>query len=235
MSDSNSPAFKQKRGKRKHDEESIESRSTDGSDDGEDLKGFLVDEEDDDTTSTPQDEEKLALEEAKKFAGEIAATTAGKYSLRDRSKIRKVEVYFDAENAAIITRNQDKNEMLQLLKEWRASKEYIGEIEMKKSSTYEQVLEEYTKAKAALQLPDSDIEDDEEGDECDDEEEDEDEEEDDDEDQDEDEDDEDEDEDEDEDDEDEDDEDEDDEDEDDEDEEDEDEEEVFDKDSLAEK
>ena len=174
MSDTNIPTPKQKRGKRKHDEESIESRSTDGSDDGKDLEGFVVDEEDTETVSTQQDEEKLALEEAKKFAGEIAEPTSGRYTLRDRSKIRKVEVYFDAENAAIITKNQDKAEMLQLLKEWRASKEYVGEVELKKSSSYEQVLEEYKKAKAALELPDSDIEDeDEEDDEDEDEEEDE--------------------------------------------------------------
>ena len=172
MSDSNIPTPKQKRGKRKHDEESIESRSTDGSDDGKDLEGFVVDEEDTETVSTQQDEEKLALEEAKKFAGEIAEPTSGRYTLRDRSKIRKVEVYFDAENAAIITKNQDKAEMLQLLKEWRASKEYVGEVELKKSSSYEQVLEEYKKAKAALELPDSDIEDDDEEDDEDDDEDD---------------------------------------------------------------
>lgn len=147
--------------KSRMDLDSVESRSTDGSDDGEDLKDFLVEEEDSSPPSTTENDDELALAEAQKFVGEVPSTVVGRYSLRDRSKIRKVEVYFDAENAAIVQKNQDKAEMLQLLKKWKLSKEYEG-IELKKSLTYEQVLEEYLKAKAFLNLPDSDDEEEEE-------------------------------------------------------------------------
>jgi hypothetical protein len=147
--------------KTRMDLDSIESRSTDGSDDGEDLKDFLVEEEDSSPPSTTENDDELARTEAEKFVGEVPSTVVGRYSLRDRSKIRKVEVYFDAENAAIVQKNQDKAEMLQLLKKWKLSKEYEG-IELKKSLTYEQVLEEYLKAKAFLNLPDSEDEEEEE-------------------------------------------------------------------------
>jgi len=159
---------------RKQDQDSIESRSTDGSDDGKDLEGFVVDEVD--SSESPVNEEELAIQEAKAFVGNVPSATIGRYSLRDRSKIRKVEVYFDEENALLVAKNQDKAEMLQLLKKWKASNEYVGEVELKKSSTYEQVSSEYLKAKAALNLPDSDIEEDEEDDDDEDEDEEEDEE-----------------------------------------------------------
>jgi len=145
--------------KREEDADSIESRSTDGSDNGSDLEGFVVEEEDSTPAPTENDEE-LAVKEAQAFVGPTppAAITVGRYTLRDRSKIKKVEVYFDAENAAIVAKNQDKAEMLQALKKWRVSGEYVGEVELKKSATYEQVCEEYMKAKDHLGLPDSDEE-----------------------------------------------------------------------------
>lgn len=145
--------------KREEDADSCESRSTDGSDNGSDLEGFVVEEEDSTPAPTENDEE-LAVKEAQAFVGPTppAAITVGRYTLRDRSKIKKVEVYFDAENAAIVAKNQDKAEMLQALKKWRASEEYVGEVELKKSATYDQVCEEYMKAKDHLGLPDSDEE-----------------------------------------------------------------------------
>ena len=169
MSDSEqSPNLKRKR---EEDEESIESRSTDGSDNGSDLEGFVVDEEESVPTPT-ENEDELALKEAMAFVGPTPppAITVGRYTLRDRSKIKKVEVYFDAENAAIVAKNQDKAEMLQALKKWRASGEYVGEVELKKSATYEQVCEEYVKAKEHMGLPDSDDESEEEEEEEDDDE-----------------------------------------------------------------
>jgi hypothetical protein len=152
--------------KRERDEdlESIESRSTDGSDNGSDLEGFVVEEED---TPPPPiiDEDAEALKEAERIAANLDVAQVGRYSLRDRSKIRKVETYFDAENAAIIAKDQDKREMIQMLKKWKKSGEYSSEKEFSKKSTFEEVSEEYLIAKAALGLPDSDIESEEEEDE----------------------------------------------------------------------
>jgi hypothetical protein len=146
--------------KRERDEdlESIESRSTDGSDNGSDLEGFVVDEEEVSSPDLPIDEEAEALKEAARIAENLAVAQVGKYSLRDRSKIRKVEHYFDAENAAIIAKDQDKREMIQMLKKWKKSGEYVSEKEFGKKSTFEEVSDEYLKAKEVLGLPDSDEE-----------------------------------------------------------------------------
>ena len=143
---------------RDEDLESIESRSTDGSDNGSDLEGFVVDEEDDSPAVPDVDEEQETLKEAERIAQNLSVAQVGRYSLRDRSKIRKVETYFDAENAALIAKEQDKREMIQLLKKWKKSGEYVTTKEFGKKSTYEEVVEEYLKAKEALGLPDSDVE-----------------------------------------------------------------------------
>jgi hypothetical protein len=143
---------------RDEDLESIESRSTDGSDNGSDLEGFVVDEEDDSPAVQDIDEEQETLKEAERIAQNLSVAQVGRYSLRDRTKIRKVETYFDAENAAIIAKEQDKREMIQLLKKWKKSGEYVTTKEFGKKSTYEEVVEEYLKAKEALGLPDSDVE-----------------------------------------------------------------------------
>jgi len=151
------PGPKVPKREREEDLESIESRSTDGSDNGSDLEGFVVEEED----SPPPpiiDDDQEAVKEAEKIAANLAVAQVGKYSLRDRSKIRKVETYFDAENAAIIAKDQDKREMIQMLKKWKKSGEYVTEKEFGKKSTFEEVSEEYLKAKEAMGLPDSDIE-----------------------------------------------------------------------------
>lgn len=145
---------------REDDSESIESRSTDGSDNGSDLEGFVVDEED---TSSPKieaslNEDEEALKEAERIAQGLSVAQVGKYCLRDRSKIRKVETYFDKENALLIQKEQDKREMIQLLKKWKKSGEYVTEKDLGKKSTYEDISEEYYLAKKALNLPDSDIE-----------------------------------------------------------------------------
>ena len=120
--------------KREEDLESIESRSTDGSDNGSDLEGFVVEEEDSAPTPIVDDDEE-ALKEAEKIAANLAVAQVGRYSLRDRSKIKKVETYFDAENAAIIAKDQDKREMIQMLKKWKKSGEFITEKEFGKKST----------------------------------------------------------------------------------------------------
>jgi len=152
------PGPKAPKRERDEDLESIESRSTDGSDNGSDLEGFVVEEEDDTPSPPIVDDDKEALEEAERIAANLAVAQVGRYSLRDRSKIRKVETYFDAENAAIIAKDQDKREMIQMLKKWKKSGEYMSEKEFGKKSTFEEVAEEYLKAKEALGLPDSDIE-----------------------------------------------------------------------------
>jgi hypothetical protein len=164
------PGPKAPKRERDEDLESIESRSTDGSDNGSDLEGFVVEEED---TPPPPivDDDEEALKEAEKIAANLTVAQVGRYSLRDRSKIRKVETYFDAENAAIIAKDQDKREMIQMLKKWKKSGEYVSEKEFGKKSTFEEVAEEYLKAKEALGLPDSDIESEEEEEEDDDEDE----------------------------------------------------------------
>ena len=122
------PGPKAPKRERDEDLESIESRSTDGSDNGSDLEGFVVEEED---TPPPPigDEDEEALKEAQRIAANLAVAQVGRYSLRDRSKIRKVETYFDAENAAIIAKDQDKREMIQMLKKWKKSGEYTSEKE----------------------------------------------------------------------------------------------------------
>lgn len=150
------------------DEDDIDDRSSDGSDDGADLEGFILPDESDHETDQPEEDEdtalQTALEESKKITEGIQATIVGGRTLRNRETIKPPQYFFDAENFAKIQEMEDKKEKIQMLKSWAASGEYVCPIlkSLTKKSSAEVVEEEYRKAKRALDIPDTDDEEEEE-------------------------------------------------------------------------
>jgi hypothetical protein len=152
----------------------VDDRSSDGSDDGADLEGFIVGDEDDaqDTesgSSAPEDggnEVEEVLAESKKITEGISSTVVGGRTLRNREMIKKPEPFFDAEAYAKIMEAEEKREKIQMLKSWAADGEYVCPIlkSLTKKTDVEIVEEEYRKAKRALEIPDTDDEDDDEED-----------------------------------------------------------------------
>lgn len=152
---------------------STDSRSTDGSDDGADLEGFIVKDEDNSDNDAEEAEaaddasediEAIAKAEAQKITENMKSTTVGGRTLRDRSTIKKPQVFFDEENYKKLLEQEEKREKIMMLKKWAASGEYVCPIlaSLSKKTSPEVVDEEYRKAKSALEIPDTDDEDDEE-------------------------------------------------------------------------
>lgn len=174
---------------RKHEDDmdDIDARSSDGSDNGSDLEGFIVDDaaEDEDDSSAPaadaENEVDEIVAESKKITEGLSSTVVGGRSLRNRDMIKKPEPFFDAEAYAKIIEAEEKREKIQMLKTWAASGEYVCPIlkSLTKKTDSEIVEDEYRKAKRALEIPDTDDEEDDEDEDMDDDDEEEEEEEDD--------------------------------------------------------
>jgi hypothetical protein len=150
-----------------------DDRSSDGSDDGEDLKDFIAghDEEEDDRVDTKSSEDlDLIINESKKIVEDLKTTVVNGRSLRNRDTLKKPEPYFDHENYKILMIQETKKEQLVLLKEW-AKEGYVCPIlsTLTKKSDADLVEAEYRKAKKALEIPDTDDEEEEEEEEEDDE------------------------------------------------------------------
>lgn len=152
------------------DDMDTDSRSSDGSDDGADLEGFIVGDEDDDKDSETEsasaeddggNEVEEVLAESKKITEGISSTVVGGRTLRNREMIKKPEPFFDAEAYAKIMEAEEKREKIQMLKTWAAEGEYVCPIlkSLTKKTDAEIVEEEYRKAKRALEIPDTDDED----------------------------------------------------------------------------
>jgi hypothetical protein len=156
--------------KRKTDDEDIDDRSSDGSDDGADLEGFIIRDEEGSEGEEENVEEsedaalEAAVEESRRITANLSSSVVGGRSLRNRETIKKPTYFFDAENFAKIQEMEDKKEKIQMLKSWAASGEYVCPIlkSLTKKSESETVEEEYRKAKRALDIPDTDDEEDEE-------------------------------------------------------------------------
>ena len=138
---------------------SDDERSTDGSDDGASLVDFVVEDSPEDVVmDEDEDDVEAIVQESKKLTENLKSTVVGGRVLRDRSSIKKPEVYFDAENYMKVVEEADKKERLECLRKWEVSGEYKSPIAVSKKSSAEQVLEVYKAAKQALDLPDSDVE-----------------------------------------------------------------------------
>ena len=154
--------------KRLRDED---DRSSDGSDDGEDLKDFIAGDEEDDRVDTKSSEDlDLIINESKKIVEDLKTTVVNGRSLRNRDTLKKPEPYFDHENYKILMIQETKKEQLVLLKEW-AKEGYVCSVPLTKKSDADLVEAEYRKAKRALEIPDTDDEEEEEEEEEDDDEE----------------------------------------------------------------
>lgn len=151
--------------------ESDDDRSSDGSDDGRDLEGFIVDEPEEGEIVSEEsksiksaDDEELMKKEAEQLTKTINSTVVGGRTLRNRETIKKPTHYFDEENYAKLMAQDDKKEKIAMLKRWAASGEYVCPIlsSLTKKTALDVVEEEYRKAKQALEIPDTDDEDEEE-------------------------------------------------------------------------
>ena len=159
---------KTSRGSKRARYESDDDRSSDGSDDGRDLEGFIVDEpeegeiiSDSETASgKTADDEELMKKEAEVLTKAINSTVVGGRTLRNREAIKKPKQYFDEENYAKLMAEDDKKEKIAMLKRWTASGEYVCPVlsKLSKKSPISEVEEEYRKAKEALDIPDTDDE-----------------------------------------------------------------------------
>lgn len=150
-----------------------DDRSSDGSDDGKDLEGFIVEDEIDDEEenhskpSAPEDESNEVaevLKDAEKLTQGISSTVVGGRTLRNRETLKKPEPYFDVEMYQKLTQADEVREKIQMLKTWASSGEYVCPIlkSLTKKTDPQIVEDEYRKAKAALEIPDTDDEDDDE-------------------------------------------------------------------------
>ena len=157
-----------KPGAKSRKDDDFDDRSSDGSDAGEDLEGFIVDEEADATSaSAPEDESNEVaevLKDAAKLTEGLSSSVVGGRSLRNRDTLKKPQTYFDVEMYQKLTEADEVREKIQMLKTWAASGEYVCPIlkTLTKKTSPDIVEEEYRKAKAALEIPDTDDEDDEE-------------------------------------------------------------------------
>jgi len=156
----------------------VDDRSSDGSDDGADLEGFIVDETSDaedeaeSKPSTEANEVDEVLAESKRITEGLSSTVVGGRTLRNREMIKKPEPFFDAEAYTKLMELEEKREKIQLLKQWAASGEYECPIlkSLTKKTDAAVVEDEYRKAKRALDIPDTDDEEEDEEDEEEDEE-----------------------------------------------------------------
>ena len=153
------------------DDMDIDDRSSDGSDDGADLEGFIVEDASDaeDAESGPSasaegNEVDEVLAESKRITEGLSSTVVGGRTLRNREMIKKPEPFFDAEAYAKIMEAEEKREKIQLLTQWAAEGEYVCPIlkSLTKKTDAAIVEEEYRKAKRALEIPDTDDEEEEE-------------------------------------------------------------------------
>ena len=160
--------------RKNEDDMDVDDRSSDGSDDGADLEGFIVEDASDaeDNDSAPaveedRNEDDEVLAESKRITENLSSTVVGGRTLRNREMIKKPEPFFDAEAYAKIMEAEEKREKIQLLKQWAADGEYVCPIlkSLTKKTDAAIVEEEYRKAKRALEIPDTDDEDDTEEDE----------------------------------------------------------------------
>jgi len=138
--------------KRRHEDDE-EERSTDGSDDGSDLEDFIVKEDSKTPSSVEEDEDDDVLPVV-----EVTGTVVGGRVLRDRTALKPVERYFDTETYKRLMEQDEARDMLVLLRKWNASGEYSSTVQLTKKSSLEAIRVEYKKAKAALELPDTDDE-----------------------------------------------------------------------------
>ena len=159
--------------KRRRDE-SDSDRSSDGSDDGADLEGFLTDKESSEV-EVAEDDEEVMKKEAEKITATIKGTVVGTRVLRDRSAIKPVTRYFDTEAYERLLVEDEKKEKLAALKKWNGTEGFVLSSNITKKSSAEDVEVEYRRAKRILDIDDTDEEDAEEDDEEDEEDEDEDE------------------------------------------------------------
>ena len=145
------------------DDMEIDDRSSDGSDDGADLEGFIVEdnsdneegaEESPDTKSGDGNEVEEVVAESKRITEGLSSTVVGGRTLRNREMIKKPEPFFDAEAYAKIVEAEEKREKIQLLKQWAADGEYVCPVlkSLTKKTPAEVVEEEYRKAKRALEV-----------------------------------------------------------------------------------
>jgi len=130
-----------------------DERSTDGSDDGSDLDDFIV-KEDSKTPSSIEDD----IDDDVLPVVEVKGTVVGGRVLRDRTVMKPVERYFDTETYKRLMEQDEARDMLVLLRKWNASGEYTSSTQLTKKSSLEAIRVEYKKAKAALELPDTDDE-----------------------------------------------------------------------------
>jgi hypothetical protein len=137
--------------KRRYEED--EERSTDGSDDGSDLEDFIVKEDSKTPSSIEEEEDDEVLPVV-----EVTGTVVGGRVLRDRTVMKPVERYFDTETYKRLMEQDEARDMLVLLRKWNASGEYTSTVQLTKKSSLEAIRSEYRKAKAALELPDTDDE-----------------------------------------------------------------------------
>jgi hypothetical protein len=151
-------------------DDDFDDRSSDGSDAGEDLEGFIVEDEpeqDEASASAPDDESNEVaevLKDAAKLTEGLSSSVVGGRSLRNRETLKKPETYFDVEMYQKLTEADEVREKIQMLKTWAASGEYVCPIlkSLTKKTSPDIVDEEYRKAKEALEIPDTDDEDEEE-------------------------------------------------------------------------
>lgn len=155
--------------KRLRDED---DRSSDGSDDGEDLKDFIAGDEEDERVDTKSSEDlDLIINESKKIVVDLKSTVVNGRTLRNRETLKKPETYFDHENYKLLTIQETLKEQIVLLKEWAKDGSYVCPVlsTLSKKSKPEVVEAEYRKAKRALSIPDTDDEEEDEEEEEDDE------------------------------------------------------------------
>ena len=153
---------------RKDEDMDVDDRSSDGSDDGADLEGFIVDDASDDeesksAASADGNEVDEVLAESKRITEGLSSSVVGGRTLRNRETLKKPEPFFDAEAYAKIMEAEEKREKIQLLKQWAADGEYVCPVlkSLTKKTDAAVVEEEYRKAKRALDIPDTDDEEDE--------------------------------------------------------------------------
>lgn len=137
--------------KRKREDD---ERSSDGSDDGSDLKSFIAPDEDDKTEATHDSEENVA----ELLAPEVTGTVVGGRVLRDRKAMKPVERYFDTETYKRLLEQDEARDMLVLLRKWSEAGSYTPSVPLTKRTPYEVIVREYRAAKQAMELSDTDDE-----------------------------------------------------------------------------
>ncbi len=135
----------------------LEERSTDGSDDGEDLKSFIVEEVDEKSfVESDHEDEVPAVPE---ILVPKASTVVGGRVLRDRTTIKKPEQYFDVATYRALNQKDDIRDMVRCILKWNESGLFKLDRVVTNKTPFAELKEIYRKAKKDMALSDSDDED----------------------------------------------------------------------------